>query len=196
MAMFVYRRVRGPSLRPIWVLIGINVIFFILTLAYPSLLYFMGFHPALFAARPWTIISNMFAHYGLWHIIANMFTLYFFGRNVLYLVGRDNFLAVYFIGGIVGNLFFMALWPPDALGVGASGAIFALGGAMAVMRPKFKVLIFPIPIPMSLWIAIIVGFVVLSFVPGIAWQAHLGGLISGVVAGLFFKRRQRRPVYV
>jgi membrane associated rhomboid family serine protease len=79
--------------------------------------------------------------------------------------------------------------------VGASGAIFALGGALAMLRPKLPVLVFPIPVPMPLWIAVIGSFVVLSFIPSVAWQAHLGGLIVGLVAGYFFRRRERRSYY-
>jgi len=52
------------------------------------------------------------------------------------------------------------------------------------------VLIFPIPIPMPLWVAILIFFLI-SFLPGIAWQAHLGGLLLGVIAGFLFRRRRR-----
>ena len=75
--------------------------------------------------------------------------------------------------------------------VGASGAVFALGGALAVMVPKTKVFIFPIPVPIPLWIAIIGGFLVISFLPGIAWQAHLGGLLLGLLAGFYFKKQRK-----
>jgi len=86
---------------------------------------------------------------------------------------------------------FILLGPPFATAVGASGAVFALGGALAIMRPKLKVIIFPIPIPLDLWIAVIGGFLVISFLPYIAWQAHLGGLVTGLVAGYFFRKRER-----
>lgn len=108
------------------------------------------------------------------------------------MVGRNSFLAVYFIGGTIGNIFFMMLAPIFAIAVGASGAIFALGGALAVMRPKLKALVFPIPVPLPLWVVVIGGFIVLAFVSNIAWQAHLGGLAVGVIAGYFFRRRERR----
>ncbi len=193
--MVVYRSISPQSTEttPIWWLIGINFILFAVTLLNRNnAVSLFGFRPVDFPSQPWTIVTSMFIHAGFWHIIANMFTLYFLGKQLLRLVGRDNFLAIYFIGGIVGNILFMLLSSPFVMVVGASGAIFALGGALAIMRPKLKVLIFPIPAPVPLWGAIIGIFVVLSFVPSIAWQAHLGGLIVGLIAGYFLRRREQR----
>jgi len=87
---------------------------------------------------------------------------------------------------------FIFLAPPYSIVIGASGAVFALGGALAVMRPKLKVFVFPIPVPLPLWLAVIGGGLIISFFPGIAWQAHLGGLVFGMIAGYFFKKRERR----
>ena len=85
----------------------------------------------------------------------------------------------------------LLLGEPLSVAVGASGAIFALGGALAVMRPKLRVVIFPIPVPLPLWIAVIGGFIILSLLPFVAWQAHLGGLIIGFIAGYIFRRKER-----
>jgi len=59
-----------------------------------------------------------------------------------------------------------------------------------VMRPNTKVITFPIPIPMPLWVAILIGFVLVSFYPGVAWQAHLGGILYGAAVGYYFHRRE------
>lgn len=188
-----YRSDQGSSLTPIWVLLGLNFLFFIATLINRNLVITtLGLQPASFLNEPWTIITNLFVHASFWHIFANMLTLFFFGSYLLRLVGEGRFLIVYFLGGIVGNIMFIFLGHSFATAVGASGAIFALGGALAIMRPKLKVIIFPIPIPMDLWIAVIGGFLVVSFLPYIAWQAHLGGMVLGLVAGYFFRRRERR----
>jgi len=133
----------------------------------------------------------MFVHAGFWHLFANMLTLFFFGSYLARLVGSGKFLFVYFAGGILGNILFILLAPSLAVAVGASGAVFALGGVLTVMRPKLPVVIFPIPIPIPLWIAVIGGFLILSFLPFIAWQAHLGGLVLGLIAGLVFRKRGR-----
>jgi membrane associated rhomboid family serine protease len=111
-------------------------------------------------------------------------------------LGTLKFLIIYFAGGILGSIVFLLL-PPSApaVAVGASGAIFALGGVLAVMRPRLRVIVFPIPVPLPLWIAIIGIFVVFFFIPSVAWQAHLGGLVLGLVAGYIFRRRERRLYY-
>ena len=91
----------------------------------------------------------------------------------------------------MGSIFYLLLGPSFVTAVGASGAVFALGGVLAAMRPKIPVLVFPIPVPIPLWVAVIGGFIILSFAPFVAWQAHLGGLVFGLIAGYFFRRRER-----
>ena len=186
-----YRSYQSFKLTPIWTLIGLNLLLFIATWIVPELIFLLGLQPASFLDRPWTIVTNLFMHAGLWHIIANMLTLYFFGTYLSRLIGEGKFLIVYFGGGILGNVLFILLGSPLSVAVGASGAVFALGGVLTVMRPKLRVFIFPIPVPLPLWTAVIGGFIILSFMPYIAWQAHLGGLIVGLIAGYFFRRRER-----
>ena len=182
-------------------LITINLLMFILTALAAiagkvSLVSLLGVRGATFLSQPWTLFTAMWLHGGIWHILANMITLHFFGRYLAQLVGNRKLLAVYLIGGVVGNLLFVLIAPPFATAIGASGAIFAAGGALAVMRPKTPVYVFPIPAPIPLIGAVIGGFVILSFFPGIAWEAHLGGLIVGLIAGYFFRRQEGpRRVY-
>jgi len=147
--------------------------------------------PQYFVTQPWMIITSMFLHTRFWHIFANMFTLYFFGNAFNGLVGDKRFLLVYFSGGIVGNIFMLLLagFAPYGVALGASGAVFALAGGLVVLRPRMSVMIFPIPLPIPLWVAVTGGFVLLSFMPSVAWQAHLGGLVVGLFAGYIFRRR-------
>jgi len=187
-----YRSYSGFNMNPLWFLIGLNFIVFVATMVNNSLILLLGLTPAFLAEMPWTIISNMFVHGGIGHFIANMITLFFFGSNLLRLVGQRNFLIIYFLGGLVGSAFYLLLGHPYITAVGASGAVFAIGGALAILMPRLRVIIFPIPIPMPLWVAVIGGFVILSFLPGIAWQAHLGGLVVGLIAGYLFRSRERR----
>ena len=161
------------------------------TYIYPRLIFLLGLMPELLLSRPWTIATNVFMHDGLWHFVANMLTLYFFGTYLSRLIGDGRFLIVYFGGGILGSILYILLGEPLSIAVGASGAIFALGGALAIMRPKLKVIIFPIFVPLPLWIAVIGGFFILSFLPFVAWQAHFGGLIVGLLAGFIFRRKER-----
>ncbi len=183
-----YRSYPTDGLNVILILVIINFVIFFATLIRPEFIYLLGFQPAAFFSRPWTVVTAMFVHAGFWHIFANMLTLYFFGSYFSRLVGRDKFLFVYFAGGIVGNLLFWALASPFAVAVGASGAVFALAGGLVMMRPKLPVIIFPIPLPIPLWVAVIGGFLILA--PWVAWQAHLGGLIVGLIAGYISRRRE------
>lgn len=190
-----YRRYQGFRLTTIWILIAANFLLFIITAVAPEILFSLGLRPATFLQQPWTILTNLFIHAGLWHLAANMLTLYFFGTYLYQLLGEKRFLLVYFGGGILGSIFFILLGSPFSIAVGASGAIFALGGALAVLRPKLRVFVFPIPAPLPLWVAVIGGFIILTFMSGllnIAWQAHLGGLVFGLIAGYFFRKRELR----
>ena len=186
-----YRRYQRFYLRPIWIIIAINLLLLVATSISPRLIILLGLVPTIFLSRPWTIVTNLFIHSGLWHLLANMLALYFFGGYFSRLVGDSKFLIVYFGGGILGNILYILLGEPLSVAIGASGAIFALAGALAMMRPKLRVFVFPIPVPLPLWIAVIGGFVILSFLPFVAWQAHLGGLIIGLIVGYIFRRKER-----
>ena len=186
-----YRSISYDKLAPIWVIIIINLLIFIATLVSRNLIYLLGLQAATFLEQPWTIITSMFTHAGISHILFNMLTLYFYGSFLCQLIGNKNLLIIYFGGGILGGIFFLLLAPPYVTGIGASGAVFALGGALAILTPRLRVYVFPIPVPMPLWAAVIGGFFILSIVPGIAWQAHLGGLVFGLIAGYFHRRRAR-----
>ena len=185
------RTYRAVNLNVLWFLIAVNVLIFVITLLRPeAVIGFLGLTPALLSKQPWTIISSMFVHSGFAHILFNMISLYFLGSFLIRAAGEKSFLAVFFLGGLAGNILFVILANPFSTGIGASGAIFALGGALAVIVPRVPVLIIPIPVPVPLWAAILI-FLFISFLPGIAWQAHLGGLFLGLIAGLILRRRRR-----
>lgn len=189
---------RGHNLAPVLAIIIVNLLVYIATLVGAlldhHLILLLGLQPATFLERPWTIMTNLFVHGGIWHLVANMLTFFFFGRFLTGLIGTQGFLIIYFFGGILGNILFMLLGPPFAIVIGASGAVFALGGTLAVLTPRLRVFIIPIPVPMPLWVAVIGGFVIMSFFPHVAWQGHLGGLVFGLIAG-FILRNRVRPVY-
>ena len=176
-------------------LIAINVILSIVGAADPRLFLSFGLVPMDVMVRPWTVFTSLFLHASFGHILGNMITLYFFGKNLQLLIGSKGFLIVYFIGGLLGSLMYVLLASPLSIAIGASGAVFAVGGALTVMRPKLRVIIFPVPIPVPLWVAVIGGFVILSFLPNVAWQAHLGGIAFGLAAGYFYKKRERSRLY-
>jgi uncharacterized protein len=176
-------------------LVALNVIVFFFKLLSPRLTLLLGLTPALVPQQPWTLISAMFVHANFSHILFNMISLFFLGNFFLRLVGEREFLTTYFIGGLAGNVLYILLGPALVPGLGASGAIFAIGGALAVMAPKLPVLVFPLPVPVPLWGAMTFFLLIGFFVSGIAWQAHLGGFMFGLLAGYYYKRTRRRPLY-
>lgn len=196
------REYRRPNPTGVLIIMLVNVVVFIFARLRPESVFdvlHLDLQPDIFASHPWSIITNCFVHYDFSHILGNMVTLYFFGTYLTLLVGEAKFLATYLIGGLVGSAAYL-LWAlyapwgdPYVSAIGASGAVFAVGGALAILQPNLKVLLFFV-IPMPLWVAVIGGFVLLTALSAslsIAWEAHLGGLLVGLAAGLLFRRRPR-----
>jgi len=195
-----YRTGEG-ELIPIIAIIIINVLVYlgvnIAAFNGSNIIPYLGLYPSWsgLMGQPWTLITYMFTQADFWHLATNMLTLYFFGSFLIRVAGTRNFLLIYFAGGIIGGLFvilFSSPYGPPT--IGASGAVFALGGALAIVAPKVKVFIFPIPVPMPLWIAVAIGFLILLPFSFISWQGHLGGLIFGLLAGLYLRHRLKIAV--
>ena len=176
-------------------LIIANVLCFIITLVNPEfILDNFALIPVEILEKPWGIVTSMFLHAGFNHILFNMIALFFFGLYLKRVIGENEFLKVYLIGGICSGIFtvitsFIGLTDLNISVVGASGAIFAVGATLAILRPNLQVVLFPIPIPMPLYIAVFGFMLILSFMPGISWSGHLGGLLTGMIFGYYFKRK-------
>jgi membrane associated rhomboid family serine protease len=189
-------RFLGFRMGAVEALIAVNFIAFLATMIFPRMMVTVfALSPGTVTFMPWTILTSMFLHANVMHIIFNMMAFYFFGLYLENLVGEKNMLKVFFIGGIAGSVFYILsalnLGIPDqsSFALGASGGIFAIAGALAILRPYMRVVMIPIFIPMPLYVAVFVFMVLLSFMPGVAWQGHLGGLIVGVLYGLQWKKR-------
>lgn len=149
----------------------------------------------------WTILTSMFTHVAFAHLLVNMLSLLFIGNFVEKIIGRKRFFYLYIISGVIASLFFVALgilFNEDIPAVGASGAIFGLGGLLMILTPKLRVLVFFI-IPMPMWLAMLVlliGLWLLSLGFGlpIGNTAHLGGLLTGVVYGLYLRQKYKKKV--
>jgi membrane associated rhomboid family serine protease len=192
-----YRPYRSSGINPIWIILGVNVMVFLASLIDQNVIFTrFGLIPVEFSSHLWTVFTYMFVHANWSHIIFNMLTFYFFGTFAMALVGEGYMVITYFVGGIIGGLLYYVMAPLThndfSVLVGASGAIYSLGGLLLVMRPNARVITFPIPVPIPLWIAILVGFLLVAFLPGVAWQAHLGGILFGAVVGYYFRRRETR----
>jgi membrane associated rhomboid family serine protease len=137
------------------------------------------FGPAVADGEVYRIVTSGFLHSGLFHLLVNMYTLWILGTLLEPAVGRMRFVLIYFVSLLAGS-FGALLVSPNALTVGASGAIFGLmSAAVLVMRHRG---IDPMQSGLPLWIGINLVF---SFaVPGISYGGHIGGLIGGALAAL------------
>jgi len=201
----VYRDYRNSAMRAVWALIAANIIIYLITS------FIRGGSPLGLSnavvtefgvgrsGHIWGILSAMFLHDGIYHILGNMLMLYIYGAYLSHIISEAKILALYFIGGLIGNGLFLLIAPSYSFAVGASGAIFALGGALAVMRPRVKIMFFFVP--MDMWVYILISGIILGIIPAltqsdIGWQAHIGGLVTGLAAGWYFRRGERnRGIY-
>jgi membrane associated rhomboid family serine protease len=148
-----------------------------------------------------TLFSSMFMHGGIGHLFSNMLYLWIFGDNVEHRFGHIPFLVFYLVSGLFASIAQILVSPDSVIpNLGASGAIFGILGAYMVLFPRNKVnaivLYFIVSMPalyvIGLWTVMQVFSVFGSiFGPpqagGVAYMAHVGGLIAGVVAGLAFR---------
>ncbi len=181
----------GSSGRPVatYTLVGINLVVFLLMFVTGGTGGTVGQHlfyyPPWTIAEPWRLVTSLFAHAGLFHILFNMYALFLFGVALEAMLGRVRFLVLYFLSGLGGSAAMMVLAPGTPV-VGASGAVFGLFSAFFIIQRRLGVNSTQLLVVIALNLAI--GF----FVPGIAWQAHLGGVIAGALAGLVFMATRRR----
>ncbi len=141
--------------------------------------------------KPWTIVTSIFVHADINHLVSNMLVLIFFGVAVEKELNPFEFLLVFFGGAFVGEVFSFFFYP-NSVGVGASAAIFSIIGAAIILTP-FDMSIYPyiIPIPLGiLGILYAVYNIIAMFYggnPSIAYAAHFGGLLFGLYYG--FKKK-------
>jgi membrane associated rhomboid family serine protease len=182
----------------LWVgrLIFANVLMFIASIAFPRLPSLLAFVPALALQRPWTLITYMFLHGGMMHILFNMIALFFFGPRLEARLGAKRFLWLYFVSGITGAVL-SALVQPYAAIIGASGAVFGVLLGFAYYWPRDRIYIWGIlPIEARWLVVILTLFSLYSGLPGsgaganVAHFAHLGGFLGGF---LYIKWIERRP---
>ncbi|GGD04913.1 rhomboid family intramembrane serine protease [Pontibacillus salipaludis] len=147
------------------------------------------FNPLIVEGEWWRIVSSMFLHIGIAHILLNMLALYYLGNAVERMFGSVRFLAIYFISGIVGGLASFAL--SQNVAAGASGAIYGLFGALLFFGLIYKKLFFRTM--GSSIIGILIINIVFSFaIPQVDIGAHLGGLVGGFLASSFVHFPKKR----
>jgi len=138
------------------------------------------------AFQPWRLVTVALVHSGFWHVGLNMLALWLIGRSLEPLLGRWRFLTLYVLSAVGGSVA-VALLSPLTPVVGASGAIFGLFGALLIIGRHIGANI--------TGIAIILGInLVIGFIPGfnVSWQAHIGGLLTGLAIGFLFTRTKKK----
>ncbi|HYI61570.1 MAG TPA: rhomboid family intramembrane serine protease [Acidimicrobiales bacterium] len=160
-----------------------------------------------------TLLTALFLHGSLQHLGFNMLFLWVFGAAVEDRLGPGPFLGLYLVGGLLGNLaYVLANAGSAAPAIGASGAISAAMGAFLVRGPRRRILSFVQPLPLVVvalpaW-AFLAPYLVSQFATPddarVAWQAHVGGMVAGIVGGAVlgwlvpraghWRRRRRPPV--
>ncbi len=155
-----------------------------------------------------TLITSMFLHGGWFHLGGNMLYLWIFGDNVEDRMGHVGFLIFYVISGIAAVMTHILLDPNSSVPlVGASGAIAGVLGAYLVLFPRARILslipfgffsrfvhvpaIYFLPIWFVLQLISGLGSMVAGQAEGIAWWAHVGGFVAGMVLAFVFARRPR-----
>ena len=160
------------------------------------------FDPLKAFSEPWRFVTSMFLHAGLTHIFFNCYALFMFGSILEQKVSKKDYLIIFFIGGIIGGLsyfatFLLGIIPPIPA-LGASGAIYAVLGAVAMLLPDMRifVLFFPMKMREAVLFWIFIEFLgTFDTGSGIASAAHLGGLMFGLLYGYYLKNRPREYYY-
>ena len=205
-----------------YILIAANILVFVLqwlaganqeTLVYQFALIPSAFNDGIGFSDFSTIFTSMFMHAGLAHLGGNMLYLWIFGDNVEDSMGHSRFLLFYLLGGLIASLAHIFTNPASQIPtVGASGAIAAVLGAYLVLYPNSKVLtiiplgfflrmtMVPAAIVLGLWFVLQLFSGVLSMggpdVGGVAFWAHIGGFVAGVILAKIFSKKRYKDTIV
>ncbi|MFH0832367.1 MAG: rhomboid family intramembrane serine protease [Candidatus Aenigmatarchaeota archaeon] len=147
-----------------------------------------GFSGKNLFERPYVLVTSIFLHADITHLLSNILVLFFFGIAVESELGKKKTLAIFFLGAFLGDLLSLLVYPPDAIAIGASGGIFALIGAGILVRPldlSFYPLVLPIPLALIGLMYAFYNAYDFMFAPesNISYIAHFGGLFVGLLYG-------------
>lgn len=139
----------------------------------------------LYSGYYYQLFTSLFVHADITHIVGNMLFLFIFGLRAEEMFSLPEYLAVYFVGGLTGNVLSLFLLPANTVSVGASGAIFAMFGASVVYARR--------SVSQSIIGALIYAFFLLFISTGVGVNifAHIGGLAAGLVIGYVLATRRK-----
>ncbi|HIQ27028.1 MAG TPA: rhomboid family intramembrane serine protease [Sulfurovum sp.] len=185
-----------------YTLIGVNIFIYLLTSIVSQNFVDMDMETlvnmgALFG--PYTVIEGewwrlgtaMFLHGGMTHLLMNMFSLYLIGRGLEQYFNTQSYLSIYFFSGILGGLASLYVHP-QSVGVGASGAIFGVFGALAgfFLAHRGQIQEHTKAFMKDFAIIIAINIVIGMSIPSIDMTAHIGGLLVGIIGGFMISKKQ------
>lgn len=139
----------------------------------------------VFAGQWWRVITAVFLHIGIFHLLVNSYSLFIICPPIEKLIGSFRFVMLYLFSGIAGNLLTIFI-DPGMVSAGASGAIFGVFGAFFGLNYRYR--LFPPALMNQLYIILVIN-VVISLTPGINLWAHFGGLAGGFLFAAMVKLR-------
>lgn len=166
----------------------INILIFLITIAFPNLKYYLSLNAGLVVYRKmfWQFLTYMYVHHGISHLLFNMFGLFIFGTAIERALGSKEFLLFYTVCGVISGLFSFVVYfftgSYRVMLAGASGAIYAVLFAYAVIFPKSRLFVFgliPIRAPILVLIYAVIEFVE-QFIStsNVAHMTHLFGFVG------------------
>lgn len=166
-------------------IIAANILFFALSYMFPVIRAYMALNPAaVLSGFVWQPVSYMFAHADIQHLLVNMLGLFFFGTQVERSMGSKEFILFYFVTGALAGLVSLGIYIASGawyvMLVGASGAVFAILLAFAVVNPDALIYLYGIiplraPVMVLGYAAIEIGSQLFSFRSSVAHLTHLAG---------------------
>ncbi|WP_424556570.1 rhomboid family intramembrane serine protease [Sulfurovum sp.] len=140
----------------------------------------------------WRLLSAMFLHGGMTHLLMNMFSLYIVGRGVEMYFDTKSYLSIYFFSGIIGGLVSLYMHPVS-VGVGASGAIFGVFGALAgfFLAHRDRIASHSKAFMKDFGVIIAINLVIGLSIPSIDVSAHIGGLVIGFIGGFVLSKNPK-----
>jgi uncharacterized protein len=157
------------------------------------------FNPNYILTKPWTLVTYIFLHSGFLHLFFNMFVLYFLGTTLERIIGKKQFLVIFFASGILSAIGYSFLSYPifnisPGPMVGASGAIYGVFAALAMIEPDLRVYVYFVPMKLkyALLLFALFDFLMINSSDMIAHTAHLSGILVGLYMGSRIKNTRQR----
>jgi uncharacterized protein len=185
------------SVKWTYIFIALIVVIFVAQNTTNKWIYF-ALVPAYIAKYPWMLLTSIFLHNGIDHLLINMFVLFLFGSHLERILGSKRFIIVFLLSGLIGNIGYLFTAPsPITPALGVSGAIYGIMGVLAVLDPFLIVYIgFIVPLPMILAVPAyaLIDLIGLLTPSTIGHGAHLGGLVLGIAYGLYIRRKNKHII--